>query len=314
MTVHTIDCHYADLDQVAAAYLVVEGDEAAFVEANTSLAVPRLLAALARNGLRPEQVRWIAVTHIHLDHAGGAGALLQACPNATLLAHPKAALHAIDPTRIVAGARQVYGDATFDALYGDVVPVPEDRVRVMQDGERLTWGRRTWTFLHTRGHANHHYCLHDDVADAVFTGDSFGILYPHLQQNGPFAFPSSTPTDFDPVAAHASVDRIVATGASRVFPTHFGEHGELPALAAQLHRLLDAHAAIVDEGDASVDESELDGFCRRRTALLFETQLEVHGLAGDPRAERLVAFDAELNAQGLAFAVRKRRYKRGARQ
>src|SRR3954471_23425092 len=112
--IHTIDCDYI-YPRFAAAYLRVAGDEAAFVETNTSHAAPKLLAALASRGMRPEQVRWVIVTHVHLDHAGGAGAIMRACPNATLLAHPRAARHIVDPSKLVASATKVYGAERFQA-------------------------------------------------------------------------------------------------------------------------------------------------------------------------------------------------------
>lgn len=307
----TIDTHYTDRATYAAAYLMVDGDHAAFVETNTSAAVPRLLEALEAAGRTPAQVQYIIITHIHLDHAGGAGTLMQRCPNATLLAHPKAATHAIDPSRIVAGARQVYGDALFDQLYAEVLPVPKERVRALDDGVDVELGKRTLSFIHTRGHANHHFCLHDSSSEGVFTGDSFGLLYPQLQRNGTMAFPSTTPTDFDADAAHASIDRIVAFAPKRVFPTHFGEHQDIDEAATQLHRQLDAYAKIVDEGDRSGREgSDLDSFCVDGVRTLVMAELERVGLAGDTEARSRVAGDIQLNAQGLSFAVSKLRYKR----
>ncbi len=306
----TLDTHYAHRDDLAAAYLLTGGDEVAFVETNTALAVPRLLEALRRAGKRPEDVRYIAITHIHLDHAGGAGPLMQACPNATLLAHPLAATHAIDPSRIEAGARQVYGEA-FDALYGEIVPVPEGRVHALGDGETVMLGDRPLVAWHTAGHAKHHLVLHDPDADTVYTGDSFGLLYPSLQAHGPFVVPSTTPTDFDPEAAHASVDRIAGLGTRWLHPTHFGRHAMVPALADQLHRLIAAHAAVVDQADAAgLDGDALDGACVDAVTRLFDEALSRHGFAGDAEAASQLRFDAELNAQGLAFAVRKRRFKR----
>jgi glyoxylase-like metal-dependent hydrolase (beta-lactamase superfamily II) len=313
--VTTIDTAYAGHDHVAAAYLLHDRDGAeevfAFVETNTNAAVPRLLAALHAAGGRPEQVRYVIVTHIHLDHAGGVGALMAALPHATLLAHPRAAPHAIDPSRIEAGARNVYGDA-FDALYGTLLPVPEHRVTVLEDGEAVSLGARTLRAWHTRGHANHHLVLHDDGADTVFTGDAFGLLYPTLQGEGVLAVPSTTPTDFDPPAAKASVDRILALGAGAVHPTHFGEHrgrARLEDAGAQLHALLDAHAAIAHEADAAgLDGEALDAFCLRGVEAALRGALAQRGLP-DSAWPRL-SWDAQLNAQGVAFLVRKWRYKR----
>src|SRR5947208_2641905 len=121
------------LPRFTACYLRIAGDECAFVEAHTVHALPRLLAALGENERRVEDVRWIVVTHAHLDHAAGAGALLAACPNATLVANARTVKHLVDPQKLVVGARQVYGDA-FDALYGEVVPVPQERALVVDDG------------------------------------------------------------------------------------------------------------------------------------------------------------------------------------
>ena len=155
----TIDCDYL-APELAAAYLRIEGDEAAFVEANTARAVPKLLAALARAGLAPEQVRWVIITHVHLDHAAGASALLAACPNARLVAHPRAARHAKAPGKLVASAKAVYGEARFEAIYGAIEPIDAARVDEVEDAATRDLGGATLTFLHTRGHANHHLVVH----------------------------------------------------------------------------------------------------------------------------------------------------------
>ena len=309
--VTTIDTHYTGQPEFAAAYLIEDGGEWAFVETNTSAAVPGLLEALAARGATPEAVRYVIITHIHLDHAGGAGTLMAACPNATLLAHPKAAVHAIDPSRIIAGARKVYGEAKFDELYGEVLPIASERVEALDDGAEVELGSRTLRFLHTRGHANHHFCVADAGASAVFTGDSFGLLYPALQRGGVLALASTTPTDFDAEAARTTLDRLLGLGLERVFPTHYGEHRELEAAAAQLHAQLERYAAIVDEGDRSGrTKAELDQYCLDEARLVIDGVLDSRGLGGDASAHALVETDWRLNAQGLAFAVQKRRYKR----
>jgi len=310
--IRTIDCGYLGREGFAAAYLMREGDRAAFVETNTNRAVPKLLAALEAEGLAPEAVEYVIITHVHLDHAGGASALMEACPNATLLAHPRAAKHAISPRKLVESAQAVYGEATFRELYGDIRPIPEERVRTLDDEETLSFGERTLTFLHTRGHANHHFCILDSGSNGIFTGDSFGLVYPHVQHRGLFAIPSTSPTDFDAPEAKRSVDRIVATGAERAFLTHFGEHRELSAIAAQLHRQLDVYGAMVEELFASdLEGGSLDEAARTRVRALFEELLDEHGLQDDRAAQELLETDADLNAQGIAFAVRKRRHKAG---
>ncbi|MCB9688035.1 MAG: MBL fold metallo-hydrolase [Alphaproteobacteria bacterium] len=308
----TIDTEYTGEHGVAACYLIEDGGRAAFVETNTVRAVPRLLGALAETGLTPEQVDLVLVTHAHLDHAGGAGELVRHLPNAVVMTHPKAAPHLIDPSRIRAGATEVYGEARFAELYGELVPIPAERVRSMADGEEVRLADRPLRFLHTRGHANHHLVVHDPLGDAVFTGDAFGIVYPYLQRNGTLAFPSTTPTDFDADAALASVDRIAALGTARVFPTHMAEQRDVAGIADALRRQLRVLGEAVDRADREgIDGDALDAFFGRLCAEVLDAELASHGFGDDPVARKLVALDAELNGQGLAFAVRKRRFKRG---
>ena len=242
-TIHTIDTHYLDQSEIAAAYLVIEGERAAFVDNNTNFAVPRLMAALEAQELSPEQVEYLIITHVHLDHAGGTSKLADACPNATVLAHPRAAPHVIDPSKLVASASAVYGEENFRKLYGTIEPVSEDRVRVMDDEETLRFGNRELRFLHTRGHANHHFCIADSASGAICAGDAFGIAYPRLQREGTFAFPSTSPTDFEPELARESVRRLVAEKPDRIYVTHFGAVIDIETAAGQLIKHLEDSGA-----------------------------------------------------------------------
>lgn len=301
----TIDCDYFG-PEFAAAYLLVEGDETAFVEANTTHAVPRLLRALEHAGRTAESVRYVIVTHVHLDHAGGASALMQACPNATVLAHPRAARHLVDPSRLVASARSVYGDAQFDALYGRIDPIDEARVRVMQDEETLEWGARRLRFLHTRGHANHHFVVHDSKSDAVFSGDAFGLCYPALQTNGLFILPSTSPTDFDPDAARQSVHRIARTG-TRVFLTHYGEVKEVEEAAAELDRHLVFSGELLERAVVHEPQNEsVEDFCKRELWAHYERTVQAKGFSFTTEQWNILRVDLELNAQGIAFVAKKR--------
>jgi glyoxylase-like metal-dependent hydrolase (beta-lactamase superfamily II) len=299
----TIDCHYLQ-PKLAAAYLRVEGREAAFIEANTTHAVPRLLAALTQTGLAPEDVRYVIVTHAHLDHAGGASALMAACPNATLLCHPRAARNLIDPAKLVASAQRVYGPAAFEQLYGAINPIPAARVRELADGAQVLLGSASFRVWHTAGHAKHHFVVHDVAREAVFTGDAFGLIYPHLQRARRFAFPSTSPIDFDAVEAHRSIDRIVGLAPAEVLPTHFGPYSDVEEIAGQLRRWIDVSQAAVEAcmGRGQVDcegvlREVLDAELLRATAEAGLT------LTAEDRA--LLELDLKLNAQGLAVVVAK---------
>jgi glyoxylase-like metal-dependent hydrolase (beta-lactamase superfamily II) len=303
-TTVTIDAEYV-LPQAAAVYLRVEDGEAAFIEANTTHAVPKLLRALSEQGLTPAAVKYIIVTHAHLDHAGGASALLSQCPQATLLCHPRAARNLIDPAKLVASAKRVYGEAPFAALYGDIAPIPAGRVRELADGATATLGRAPLHFLHTEGHARHHFVVHDESQAQVFTGDAFGLVYPRLQRARRFAFPSTSPIDFDAVEAHRSIDRVLALKPARVLPTHFGAFEDAGVIAAQLHRWIDVAQAAIDDcvKRGQLDcEAHLKGVMARE----FEHATAEAGLTLDEGDRALLNLDVDLNAQGLAFVVSRR--------
>ncbi len=303
----TIDCQYL-APQRAAAYLVVDGGEAAFVETNTAKALRLLLGALEARGLAPDAVRYIVVTHAHLDHAGGASALLERCPEATLLAHPRAVRHLGDPSRLVQSATAVYGEERFRAMYGEIAPADPARMRAVEDGDLLPFGAGQWHIFHARGHANHHLCVQDVSTGAVFTGDAFGLCYPALQREGRFFFPSTSPTDFDAEAARASVRRIARDG-TRAYLTHFGGADGLEEAAAQLVEHLDQSEAILERAvESSEPDDHLDAFCRAELLRHYSAWFEAHRR---PATARLffekMTLDLDLNAQGLAHVARRRR-------
>ncbi|MDP1823311.1 MAG: MBL fold metallo-hydrolase [Archangium sp.] len=303
----TIDCEYV-MPQLAASYLREEGGEVAFIEANTTHALPRLLAALERQGLAAEAVKYVIVTHVHLDHAGGASALMRACPNATLLAHPRAARHLIDPTRLVASARHVYGEEAFERLYGTIEAIDAARVRALEDGERVTLGGAPLHFLHTRGHANHHFVVHDEAKQVVYTGDAFGLVYPALQRGQRFAYPSTSPTDFDGAAAIASVKRVVELKPRAVALTHFGMFEDVQPIADQLIRWLELSTRMAEQGAKSGDDvGTLEQRFKWQLDQEFELAASRSGLKLNEADRQLIRFDSELNGQGLAAAAVKQR-------
>ncbi|MDH7500006.1 MAG: MBL fold metallo-hydrolase [candidate division NC10 bacterium] len=306
-SVITIDCHFLQPGR-ASAYLIREKDRAAFVDNNRSEAVPHLLRALKEHGLQPEQVEYAILTHIHLDHAGGTSALLEACPEAMVLAHPRAACHLIDPSRLLASAEKIYGKELLEAVYGTIKPIPADRVRAVEDGERLTFGQRTLTFLHTPGHARHHLCIYDSESNGIFTGDTFGVSYGPLRQGGPpCLLPSSPPTDFNPEQARRSVQKILQTGAERAFLGHFGEYAPLREGADQMFQGLDLLKEILKEiPTAGRPGEDLLAFAEGRVRTAIE-QLLARGCRLSLAEEDWMALEPEirLSAQGLLHAAQR---------
>jgi glyoxylase-like metal-dependent hydrolase (beta-lactamase superfamily II) len=287
-----------------ACYLRLAGEECAFVETHTSYALPRLMAALEAAGRRPEDVRWIVLTHAHLDHAAGASALVAACPRATLLAHPRTARHMISPQKLIDGATAVYGAERFRALYGTIAPIDASRVRALEDGESFELGGAKLTVWHTAGHANHHFVVDDPTIETVFTGDTFGLVYPDLQSRGRFALPSTSPSNFDAVAAKASLDKVLSLGERFVCPTHFDGWEDSKVIAAQVRRFLDRAETWVNE---AVRGSETTEAIQKRFARAWSDAIaEEAPWFGDAERE-LLALDVELNAQGLAVAVEQKR-------
>lgn len=273
------------------------------MEAHTAHALPRLLAALDARGLRREQVRWIILTHAHLDHAAGAGALAAACPNATVAAHGRTAKHMIDPSKLVAGARAVYGER-FDALYGPIEPIPQARVKSLADGESIELGGAKLTAWETFGHAFHHVVIHDPAIDTVYTGDTFGLVYPALQGHGRFAIPSTSPTGFDAEQALASLERVLALRCRFVCPTHFDAYEDAGAIAAQVRRFIERAAQWVDAGAKSgEDEASL----ARRFVDAWRAAIAQEAPRFGDAERALLELDVELNAQGLAYAALARR-------
>jgi glyoxylase-like metal-dependent hydrolase (beta-lactamase superfamily II) len=286
--------------QLDASHLIVHGGRAAFVDTGSSHSAPLLLAALAEKGIAPEEVDWVFVTHVHLDHAGGAGTLMAALPNATAVLHPRGARHMIDPSRLVEGSKAVYGEEAFNALYGEIRPIPAERLRVVEDGERLSLAGREFEFIHTEGHARHHYCIVDATAAAVFTGDCFGISYRELDTAaGPFIFPTTTPVHFDPDAAHATIRRLLSYKPRQAFLTHYSCVHAPAALAPQLHRDLDEYVRIAL---AHRDDPDPEASIRAALRDWMFARLDEHGFDPDPALrEEILRLDIALNAQGLAI-------------
>lgn len=283
---------------LAASHIIVDSDEAAFVDTGTNSSVSGLLSALDAIGVARDAVRYVFLTHIHLDHAGGAGTLMQALPKAQCVVHPRGARHMIDPQKLMAGTRAVYGDALTALLYGELEPIDATRIVEPADGDTFALGSRTLEAFYTEGHARHHYCLHDPATRGVFTGDSFGISYRELDtQRGPFVFPTTTPVHFDPDAAHEAIERIRAREPDSVYLTHYSRVSDLDRLATDMHTHIDAFVAIAREHQQHDDRTHA---IEQGLFEYLAERIEAHGFAGDREAiGTIINADMKLNAQGL---------------
>jgi glyoxylase-like metal-dependent hydrolase (beta-lactamase superfamily II) len=212
-----IDTLLGGWTRVTAGYLV-EGPEPVLVETGSQTSVPALVAALHDLGVDAADLAGIAVTHIHLDHAGGAGDVARAFPNATVYVHPKGARHLADPTKLVASAAQVYGDL-LDTLYGRLEPTDGDRIHALEDGETITVGPdRTLTTVDSPGHAKHHLALHDSGSGLLFVGDAVGVRLP----DAGVLRPATPPPDFDLDQAIDSLHKFAARRPTGIALAHYG--------------------------------------------------------------------------------------------
>ena len=302
----TIDTGLLNHQHIAAAYLIHADGHAAFIDCGTSWAVPRLLAALKQQRLTVAQVDWLIVTHIHLDHAGGASALLDQLPNARLLVHPRGAAHMIDPTRLVAGATAVYGEQLMRRNFGSLAAIDPDRVVSGADQQVVDIGGRQLRLLDTPGHASHHFCIVDEQGQGIFTGDTLGLSYRALDSaNGAFVFPTTTPVQFDPDALRRSIDYVMAQQPRRLYLTHYGEIAASPDIAADLQRRVSDLADIAIAAESLTTDREQHIRAELEKYLLAE--LRDHGCPRSPtEVADIMGMDLSLNAQGLEVWLQRR--------
>ncbi|UCH52472.1 MAG: MBL fold metallo-hydrolase, partial [Pseudomonadota bacterium] len=288
---HGISCLDADYLRpgLAAFYLLVERGQAAFIDTGTALSLPTAHAALRARGLTPADVAYVIPTHVHLDHAGGAGAMMRSFPKATLIAHPRGARHLIDPSKLMAGVTAVYGAEAAAKHFGEIVPIPEARVVEAPDNFTLDFNGRVLRFLDTPGHARHHFCVWDERSRAIFAGDTFGISYREFDtERGAFIFPTTTPVQFEPEPLCGSIDRLVDLQPKQIFLTHFSRVTEIDRLADDMRELVRAFADMA----RSLDGNRADRHERLKQGQrdLLLPRIRAHGcrLGGD-QIEQLLA-------------------------
>ena len=297
--ISAIDSHYVR-PQLDAIHLIVEGGRAAIIDAGVNSSVPHVMAALRAKNIPPAAVDYVVLTHIHLDHAGGAGLLLSELPNARLTVHPRGARHMIDPSKLIASTEAVYGTEAMERTYGRIVPVDPARVVKTAHGSSVSLNGRELVFYDTPGHARHHVCVLDTKSGCLFAGDTFGLSYRELDDGErQFIFPTSSPTQFDPEAEHRSLDLIASLQPPAIYLTHYSEVRDIPRLTDDMHRLVEAHA-VLGLREAANDPTR---HARLKAGITDMVLAEAQRYAWPLERARVLdifASDIELNAQGLA--------------
>jgi glyoxylase-like metal-dependent hydrolase (beta-lactamase superfamily II) len=281
--------------------MIVDDGRVAFIDTGSNDSLPNVVAALDKLGLGRDAVDYVILTHIHLDHAGGAGALMREFPQAKLVVHPRGSRHMAEPSKLVAGVTAVYGKEYVDTVYGDILPVPAERIIEAHEGLTLQLGGRELIMIDTPGHAKHHICIIDRKAGAIFTGDMYGLSYREFDVDGrQFILPTTSPSQFDPDDMRASIDRLMSYRPSAMYLTHYAQVTDLPAKAADLHRRLDCHVAIAEAhaGDGEVRHAAT----KQELSDYFLAELRSHGCTlPDSSILDILATDLELNVQGLTW-------------
>lgn len=296
--IYVLDAHYLR-DNLAAVYMVVEGDSVALVETANAPSLKYVLEALDKLNLTSEAVKYILLTHIHLDHAGGAGSYMAAFPNAKLVVHPKGVRHMVDPSYLEAGVVGVYGQEFVDQVYGKLAPIDAARIISAEDGFVINLNGRELICRDTPGHANHHNIIIDSKTGGIFSGDIFGVVYPELNfKHKRLVFPATTPVNFAPEKMINSIGLIESYAPEYVYLTHFGQVDNIGQIANTLRRIIADYVAIVRES-AEAEDVVAEIANRLRQHIIFEAK-SLDLPVSEEEALSLLEMDMQINAQGLA--------------
>ncbi|MEQ6377075.1 MBL fold metallo-hydrolase [Bacillaceae bacterium S4-13-56] len=305
-----IDLYDLSLEQRTGAY-VFDEEDLTIIETSASPSIPFLLKGLEMMQLDPKDIKYIIVTHIHLDHAGGVGLLIEKCPNAKVIVHPRGKKHLADPTKLIQGAREVYGE-TFDSLFDPILPVPKQQLMTMEDGETLQIGKdRLLTFYDTPGHAKHHFSIHDSKSNGIFTGDTIGVLYPQTRNDGfDLVLPSTSPNQFDPDSMMQSLEKIEGLGVDRVYFGHFGMSTEPETVYQQIRHWL---PLFVEAGEKVNEEMDGASMIQKSKAVseelyqLVGKYLFEKGLSDDHEVYSYMKVDLQVCGMGIVDYLEKKK-------
>ncbi|WP_100012280.1 MBL fold metallo-hydrolase [Lentibacillus sediminis] len=294
--IHLLDGFDLEMPQRTGSYVIAE-EALTIVETGPSPSVKFVKQGLEQLGYTLDQVRYIIVTHVHLDHAGGAGLLAKECPNAQVVVHPRGERHLADPRKLAAGARAIYGES-FSDLFDPVLPVPEERLLVKGQGDILEIGPScSLKFLDTPGHAKHHFSIYDPISNGMFTGDTAGIRYEQLIEEGIDLFlPTTSPNHFDPEAMQASIDRFAAMDLDRIY---FGHFGMTVNPADALEKVSIWLKVFVEEGRKAVEEGKRFDELANRLLEHIKEELRENGIPDDHEAYVMLNLDMQVSALGI---------------
>ncbi|HXA28929.1 MAG TPA: MBL fold metallo-hydrolase [Candidatus Angelobacter sp.] len=295
--IRQLDTMIGGWDQLTAGFLV-DGPQPALIETGARTSVETVRDTLAAAGVGPADLRWLVLTHIHLDHAGGVGDLALAFPNATVVVHERGARHLADPTRLIDSAARVYGPL-LDSLYGRMVAVPAERLVAAADGHRIDVGNgRVLTLVDSPGHAKHHHAVLDEHTGTLLVGDAVGVRLPEVG----VLRPAVPPPDFDLELAVSSLHRFAALRPTQVVLTHYGVVPDAMATLDEAEGLLHSWVAVAAQVMRDSEEAGVDDIA----AALAERFAPAEHAEGRAREKLELLNGFHSNAAGLQRYLRTR--------
>ncbi len=306
-----VDTLYLGREKFTASYFIESNGELAIIETNTNNAVPRILSAIENEGFSLEQVKYVILTHIHLDHAGGAGLLMEKLPSAKLVVHPRGVRHMASPEKLIDSVKEVYGEEEYHKLYGNILPVPEDKLIEAEDGIIIRVGDRELFLKESPGHAKHHIVIFDKLSASLFAGDAFGIGYPLFRYNegGMLIFPSTSPVQFDPRSAVETYKMILELKPEKIMLTHYGVTKNVDDIYKNLMSWMNfAVNTSEDLINKNYEEDELYQIILKDIWEFFNKKImEIRGTRLNDEERKYLFLDADLNSKGLAFYIKQKK-------
>ncbi|MFJ7736489.1 MBL fold metallo-hydrolase [Lysinibacillus sp. NPDC097287] len=296
---YCIDTHDLKRDERTSAYVLID-EKIALIETSASPSVPYIMEGLDELNISLEDIDYVIVTHIHLDHAGGAGLFLQSCPNAKFVVHPRGASHMIDPSRLIASAKSVYGEE-FNELFDPIVPIDAERVIEIGHGDIFPLGEHQLTFYHTEGHAKHHVSMHYSATNGMFVGDTTGVRYPEMDGEAvDLIIPSTSPNQYDPETMEKSIQFYESMNVAELYFGHYGAYQNPKEAYRQVRYWTPLFLAAGEKALASAESFE-------EQTILLDEQLKVmihhylheQGIDDNHPVYDVIPFDTLVSAMGI---------------
>ena len=296
---YCIDTHDLNRDERTSAYLLID-EKIALIETSASPSIPYIMEGLEELSVSVEDIDYVIVTHIHLDHAGGAGLFLQSCPNAKFIVHPRGASHMIDPSRLIASAKSVYGEE-FNELFDPIVPIDADCVIEVEHEEVLSLGEHQLTFYHTEGHAKHHLSMHYSATNGMFVGDTTGVRYPEMDGEAiDLIIPSTSPNQYDPETMEKSIQFYERMNVAELYFGHYGAYKNPKEAYRQVRYWTPLFLAAGEKAIASAKSFEEQTILLdEQLKIMIHHNLQEQGIDNNHPVYAVLPFDTLVSAMGI---------------